>query len=278
MKVNFNGKIFSSDLPILKSNNRAFLYGDAIFETLRMFEGKLPFLENHINRMLKTLAFLKYSVPKKYSAHFFKKEIKKIASDNSRIRITVFRSDGGLYTPKNLRPNFLITSQPLKSSQFILNKEGLTLGIFDEVKLSQTPLSPFKTCNALPYILAGIYKKEQNLDDCILLNEKDRISEAISSNIFLFKKNKLITPSLSEGCVSGTMRSLIFKIASEENIIIQEKKISLSSLNSFEEIWLTNAINGIQWVSKIGGLPPLSSPKCAPSFVHKINLKIHKPY
>ena len=271
MNINFNGKIFPSDQAIFNSQNRAFLYGDALFETIRMSEGKIPFLKNHVNRLLHGLYFFKYKVPKKYTPSFFKKEIKKIAEGNARIRITVFRSTGGLYTPKNNRPQFLIEASPLASPHFSLNKKGLNIGIFDAVKLPCSPISNFKTCNSSPYILAGLNKQERNLDDVILLNEKGRIAEASSSNIFFIKKNKIITPSLSEGCVAGTMRKTILKIASEKNYSIQESTIKLPHLKNIEEIWLTNAISGIKWVVQIDQYFSHQNTSHAPTFIKSLN-------
>ncbi len=271
MLINFNGKIFPADQPILNSQNRAFLYGDALFETIRISNGKIPFLENHVNRLLQGLHFFKYKVPKKYTSAFFKKEIKKIIDGNARIRITVFRSPGGLYTPKNNRPQFLIEASPLSSSHFTLNKKGLNIGIFDQVKLSCDPISNFKTCNSSPYVLAGLNKQERNLDDVILLNEKGRISEASSSNIFFIKKNKIITPSLSEGCVAGTMRKTILEIAAEKNYSIQESTIKLPHLKNIEEIWLTNAIYGLKWVAQFDQYFSLQNTPHAQAFIKSLN-------
>ena len=271
MLINFNGKTFPSEQAIFNGQNRAFLYGDALFETIRMFEGKIPFLGNHVNRLLHGLHFFKYKVPKKYTTSFFKKEIKKISNGNARIRISVFRSSGGLYTPTNNRPQFLIEATPLSSPSFSLNKKGLKIGIFDEIKLPCSTISNFKTCNSSPYILAGLNKQERNLDDVILLNEKGRIAEASSSNIFFIKKNKIITPSLSEGCVAGTMRKTILKIASEKNYSIKESTIKLPHLKNIEEIWLTNAISGIRWVSQIDPYIFLQNTSHAPDFINSLN-------
>ena len=247
-KVNFNGELFSSKKKIFNTSNRAFLYGDALFETIRMFDGELPFLDKHIKRLRNGLSFLKYKIPKNYNAKFFQKEIKKIAKGNARIRLTVFRNSGGLYTPQDLNPQFLITASPLTQSKFHLNKKGLNIGLFDDFQLPCSTFSNLKTTNSLPYIMAGIYKEEQNLSDCLLLNEKGRIAEASSSNIFLFKNNEIITPSLSEGCISGTLRQSLIDIAKVEKLKIHEIPVTLSALQQAEEVWLTNAIQGIRWV------------------------------
>jgi len=247
-KVNLNGEIFGSKKKIFDVSNRAFLYGDALFETIRMFDGKVPFLNHHIKRLKNGLSFFKYRIPKNYTAKFFQKEIKKIAGGNARIRLTVFRNSGGLYTPQDLNSQFLITASPLSKSKFHLNKKGLNIGLFDDFELPCSAFSHLKTTNSLPYIMAGIYKKEQNLSDCILLNEKGRIAEASSSNVFLFKNNEIITPSLSEGCISGTLRQSLIDIAKVEKLKIHEIPVTLSALQQADEVWLTNAIQGIRWV------------------------------
>jgi len=274
-KINLNGEIIGAKKKLFDSSNRAFLYGDALFETIRMFDGKLPFLHQHIKRLRYGLAIFKYKVPKKYNANYFQKEIKKISSGNARIRLTVFRSSGGLYTPQDFKPQFLITATPLKKSKFLLNKKGLDIGLFDQMKLSCTEMANLKTTNSLPYILAGIYKKEQNLSDCILLNQKGRIAEASSSNIFLVNKNKIITPSLSEGCISGTLRQSLLDLAKVNKLKIQEIPVTLSALQQADEVWLTNAIQGIRWVKSFDNKYFYTNTK-AKTLLQKLNLLISK--
>jgi len=270
-KINFDGEIYNSNKKIFDVSNRAFLYGDALFETIRMFDGELPFLEKHISRLLDGLIFFKYKIPKKYNADFFQKEIKKIAKGNARIRLTAFRNSGGLYTPKDLSPKFLITTSPLTKSKFHLNRKGLKIGLFDEFQLPCSTYPNLKTTNSLPYIMAGIFKKEQNLSDVILLNEKGRIAEASSSNIFLFKENELITPSLSEGCLAGTLRQSLLDIARNEKLKVREIPVTLSALKQADEVWLTNAIQGIRWVANYNDKYFYSN-KIAKSLLQQLNL------
>ena len=270
-KINLNGEIFSSKKKIFDANNRAFLYGDALFETIRMFDGELPFLDLHLQRLRKGLSFFKYKIPKNFNSIFFRKEIKRIAKGNARIRLTVFRSSGGLYTPQDINPQFLITTSPLNNSKFHLNKKGLEIGLFNDFQLPCSLVSNLKTTNSLPYIMAGIFKKEQNLSDCILLNEKGRIAEASSSNIFLFKNDEIITPSQSEGCISGTLRQTLLDIAKVEKLKVHEIPVTLSALQQAEEVWLTNAIQGIRWVKTFDNQYFYTNTK-AKALISKLNL------
>jgi branched-chain amino acid aminotransferase len=273
-KINFNGNIVPANQPVFQANNRAFKYGDGLFETIRVFKGLIPFLDCHFNRLKTGLQQLKYEIPDYFSISFFEKEIQKLINQkgNHRVRLTVFRSVGGFYTPENNHPQFLIESHFLKDSTFHLNSKGLQVALFDEIKLPMNSLSNLKTCNSLPYILAGIFKKENGFDDCFLLNSHERIAECSSSNVFVLLKKTILTPSLSEACVAGTMRKIVLDIAHSNNFTIEETSIKAIDLKNANEIWLTNAIQGIRWVENYKGLH--FENKVATEFVHLLNEKI----
>ncbi len=263
-----------ADQPVLLANNRAFKYGDGLFETIRIFNGQIPFIDYHFNRLKKGLLKLKYKIPNHYSSSFFEKEIQKLVNNkgNHRIRLTVFRSAGGFYTPADNHPQFLIESTVLKDASFQLNPKGLNLGLFDEIKIPQYQLANLKTCNSLPYILAGIYNLENGFDDCLIINNSGNIAECTSSNIFVVKKETLWTPSLSEACIAGTMRKIILEIAQANNIKTEETMLKISDLKQAEEVWLTNAIQGIKWIDNFKDLRFKN--KLAARFVQLLNEKI----
>jgi branched-subunit amino acid aminotransferase/4-amino-4-deoxychorismate lyase len=247
--INHNGKILPADQAIFGTENRAFRYGDGLFETIRMFEGKLPFWSYHWERLFAGAQYLKFQKLK--DASFYKNEIQKLCSEkgNWRIRFSLFRKDGGLYTPLDFETDFLIETSPLETNHFELNTQGLKVDLCDTLTIPRHPLSNFKTINSLPYVLAGIYKKEKELDDCILLNDKGKLVEASSSNIFILKNKKLFTPPLSSGCKDGTMRKVIMGLAPELDLEVLEKNLSPKKLIKADEIWLTNAVQGLKWVA-----------------------------
>jgi len=248
--INLNGKLKPADEPFFQSDNRAFKYGDGFFETIRVFNGQIPFLNFHFNRLKATLIQLKFDVPDYFSELYFKNEIQKLIDDkgNYRVRMTFFRSNGGLYTPKNNHPQYVIESNILDNSIYQLNVKGLRLGLCDEIILPKSPLSNLKTCNSLPFVLAGLYCKESEYDDVFLLNGSGDISECVSSNVFLLKNKVISTPALTEGCVAGIMRKVVIEIAKSKQFKIEEKAIKVSDLEQADEIWLSNAIQGIRWV------------------------------
>jgi branched-subunit amino acid aminotransferase/4-amino-4-deoxychorismate lyase len=255
--INFNGSLFDDNERILAAQNRAFRYGDGLFESIRVFKGKMPFYNYHFERILRGMKALKMNIPSYFNPHYIKNEISKTLENqpNSRVRLAVYREDGGFYAPSNHNIDFLIETTTLPESKYLLNDLGLTIGVFRDYTLRQTAYSAFKTSNSLPYVMAGIFAKENSFEDVLLLNtdlsrdnREGYIAEGISSNIFIVKENKLITPSLSSGCVGGIMRQIIFEIAQEQEITCSESNITIQDMAEADEVFYTNAMQGIRWV------------------------------
>lgn len=252
--LNYNGTIYDEETPIILAKNRAFRYGDGIFETIRMNNYKILFIEEHFNRIVDGTTYLSMPLPENFSASSLINISSKLAEknkikDNARIRVEVFRVSNGFYFPESNQSAFIVQMEALNSSEFIMNEKGLKIDIYNEVQKSVCKLSNYKTINSLNYILAAIFRQKNALDDCILLNSTGNISECISSNIFLVRDNIFYTPSLNEACIDGIMRKQIIKLLKKEAKKIYECEIKTSDLLLADEIFLTNAINGIQWVA-----------------------------
>lgn len=255
-QIIYNGKNISGDGVEFFAKNRAFLYGDSIFETLRVNNRKILFFDEHLQRLVNGMRVLKYDIPKIFTTqkHYLEEYIINLLNRNkifksSRIRITVFRKNGGLYTPKTNEVDFIISASQINSNCFALNDNGLQLGIFKDAKKPINIFSKYKTANSLLFTLASVFKNENNYDDCIILNEKGTIAETTSSNIFLVYENKLLYPPVSDGCIDGIMRNEIIKIAKINDVVCEERSISEEDLFTASEIFLTNSISGIQWVA-----------------------------
>jgi branched-chain amino acid aminotransferase len=253
--INFNGKFYRADAYLLGVNNRAFCYGDALFETMRWHDKKILFFHDHVDRLFSGMQFLKMKIPKKYSAAFLQNQVyelirrKNITSD-ARIRLQVFRNEGGYYTPTDNSVQFVIAAESIRNDNYVLNEKGITLDIFSELQKSKHRLSNFKTSNCLIYVLAGIFAKENKIDDCLILNTDGNIADSISSNIFLLKNETLITPPLADGCVDGLMRKNILRMCLKKKIKTEEKSIQVNTLLEADEILLTNVIQGIRGVKQ----------------------------
>lgn len=252
MFINVNGKYYKQTEPVFTVENRAFKYGDAIFETIRVINGKCMFIEDHFKRLKQGMSVLKMK-SSKLSFSDIQQQIQDLLGKNKikqggRVRLTVFRKAEGFYIPTNESKAYLIEAIPLENNLYTLNSKGLTVDVFKELPRVKTKLSALKTANSLPLVLAGIYKQENDLDDCLIINNHNRIIEAIYSNFFLYKNRSLYTPAIDEGCVDGIMRKKILELAREMNLNVFEGMINGSMLLQADELFLTNAIKGIQWV------------------------------
>lgn len=255
--INYDGKLHPENEKIFTINNRAFKYGDAVFETIRVINGQPVFVHDHFTRLKKGMDLLRMNtIPLTFEElyeqilHLIEKN--KI-TEGARVRITVFRVGEGLYTPVNDTKSYVIEAVPISKNLYELNEEGLHIDLYTDIKVHPTILTQIKTTNKIPNVLTGIYKKEHDLDDCLMINEQHHIVEAISSNVFLYKNNTLYTPSISEGCIDGITRKHIIEVANSMNITVIEGAVTGSMLLQTDELFLTNSIAGIKWVKEYRG-------------------------
>jgi branched-chain amino acid aminotransferase len=256
---NYNGKIHPEGTPVIGVDNRGLRYGDGLFETIKMINGKLLFEDDHFARLWKGLKALEFDVPKNLTVDFLQKEMTALAQKNghanaARIRLNIVRGDGGLYDAKNHLPNYIIQSWPLAPSNGEWNSNGLVLGIYEASKKSCDLLSNLKHNNYLPYVLAALKAKSQKWNDAIVLNTNGRICDTTIANIFIVKDGAVFTPSLQEGCVAGVMRRVVIQQVLKSGIDLIEKEISISELLAADEVFLTNSIYNIRWVQGIGDI------------------------
>ena len=249
-----NGDLINSDIPALGANNRSFLYGDGLFETIHAFGTQGRNLNLHITRLKKGMDVLNIETPAFLDESMLSKEITRLLNKNrmfgsTRVRVTVYRNSGGKYIPENNGAGIIIEAEPLELTMYQLNSKGYTIELYDEIKKPINPLSSIKSCNSLHYILAGKYQKNINVNDCLLVNEHDRIAEAISSNVFIVKNDNIYTPAISEGCIPGVMREVVIKIAPKLGLKVNNQvAIPTQKLFDCDEVFLTNTVTGIRWI------------------------------
>lgn len=251
--INHNGKILPADQPSVSHTNRAFRYGDALFETIRITGGRPLFLQDHVNRLVSGLGVMKMQVPTNLNPATLETLILDLAKRNNtgsdgRARFSVYRNSGGFYTPTDNQVSFLLEVYPMEQRGYELNAQGLAIGVFHEFKKIPNALASIKSANSAVYVMAGVYKTQHHLDDCLLINDKMQIIESIGSNIFAVKNSVLYTPPLSEGCVNGVMRKQIMEISAASRIPVYEVPVPQSVLLNSDELFLTNTIKGIEWV------------------------------
>jgi len=231
--------------------NRGFLYGDSVFESIRIVNNKIIFWEDHYMRLMSSMRIIRIEIPQSYTPDFFKLQItntisKVNSSFTGRVRLTIFREGGGYYTPELSSPSFIVNCSVIDSKEFFLKDSDFKVDLFKDYYIQNDLLSNLKTNNKLINVLAGIYANENNLDNCILLNNKKNVTEFLNGNLFIVRGNKIITPNLDSGCLKGIMRKKIIEyVKLLPEFSIEETVISPFDLLSANEIWLTNSISGI---------------------------------
>ena len=247
-----NGKILPADKPALMADNRGYRYGDGLFETMKMINGKIVLEKYHFERLFNGIKLLKLRAPLLFKASALRREILKTCKKNKcdqlgRIRLSVFRGNGGLYDEsKNLQ--WLIECWPADISVNRINKNGLVIDIFPGMQKLCDVFSNIKSASFLPYAMAAQYAKEKKLADCLIHNVKGHIADATIANVFLVKNKLLITPALTEGCVNGVMRRYLIEKLRASNFDVREGVVTKNDLETFDEVFLTNAMYGLRWV------------------------------
>ena len=249
--VNFNGVLISSENIKLSLENRAFKYGDAIFETVKVLNKKVVFWEDHYFRLMASMRMLRMKIPIEFTLEFLEQEIlKTVAAQQEanayRIRLNIFRKDGGLYTPKTNKIDFTIE---VKESTYQI-KDFYSLDVYKDFYNYSGLLSTIKTNNRMVNTLASIFANENDLDNCILLNEKKGVVEVTNGNIFVVKDKVVKTPALTEGCIKGITRLKVLEILfKNKELTIEETSISPFEIQKADEVFITNAIIGVQPVT-----------------------------
>jgi branched-chain amino acid aminotransferase len=192
-----------------------------------------------------------YEMPTHWSAHFFKEQILRIATPNARVRVTVWRSPGGLYAPQNHQPQFLITAKALDSAHFEWQAPGLSLGRCDGIRLPLDQYSGLKTLNAARYVAAAVEARRKDYDDVVILNTSGHVCESTMGNLFWWEGDTLCTPPLSDGPLTGIMRNLLLVLRSKSGISTCEKSVDYTTFCQADEVFLSNAVRGILPVQKI---------------------------
>ena len=254
--VNFNGTIQDSSQLLIESN-RGFLFGDSVFETMKVVNNKILFLEDHYFRLMASMRICRMEIPMNFTMEYIENQVLELlkASDgienNCRVRFSVFRSGDGFYLPKTNEIQFIVTISKLDKEIYSVNDASYEVELFKDSYITKQLLSTLKTNNKMIQITGSIFANENGYDNCFLLNDEKNVVEALQGNIFMLLNGELITPPLSDGCLNGIMRKQIIEIASKmEDFKFVEKSISPFDLQKADELFITNVIVGIQSVSK----------------------------
>jgi aminodeoxychorismate lyase len=253
----FNGKLYEQSVPVIGAANRGLRYGDGLFETMKMLDGNIIQQADHFHRLWEGMNILQFEKPGLFTKGHLISAIKKLAAKNkhenaARIRLNIFRGDGGLYDAVNNTPNYIIETWELPPTTGLWNSNGLVAGIYEGVKKSCDTLSNIKHNNYLPYVMAALKAKNEKWNDAIILNQFGRIADSTIANIFLIKNETIITPALTEGCVAGIMRKSLLSYLNQHNFKCEESAVTTEDILDADEVFFTNSTYNLRWVQSIG--------------------------
>lgn len=255
--INLNGKLVENNQANVSVQNRGLAYGDSVFETIRVINSKIMFWEDHYFRLMASMRIMRMEIPSNFSPEFLEAEILQLVKENeletvpARIRFTIFRKEGGFYTPETLDIGYSIVASEIPDSFYLLNTNTYEVELFKDHFINSGLLSTIKSNNRAINVLGSIYARENDYQNCFLLNENKSVVEALNGNIFFVKDNKIKTPPLSDGALNGIIRKqLISIIKIMPDVEIEEASISPFELQKADELFITNVIAGIQPVTK----------------------------
>lgn len=250
--VDFDGALHPADSPVLRLDNRAFHFGDGLFESIRVVGGRPCFLDAHWARLSTGADLLRITLPAGFDRARFGESIaaliQKAGVRSGRIRFTLFRKGGGYYRPEQDQGAYAIELFPLSAESYTLNPNGLLVDIWPEMRKPVNELSRHKTLNCQYYIMAALWSRARGLDDCLLQNDRGNIIESSAGNLFIVSNGVLYTPSLGDGCLGGVMRAQVINLALANGIKVYECSLNPQNLLAADELFFTNAIQGLRWV------------------------------
>lgn len=251
--INFNGNLVAQSGENIEQN-RGFLFADAVFETLKVLDGKILFFEDHYFRLMATMRILRMEIPLEFTLEYLENEILKTTNalhlSNTRVRLTVYRNARGKYVPQEQTVGFIIVAEPAQAL-YSNDDSKYEVELFKDFHISKHLLSTLKTTSCLVNITAGIFAKENDYENCLLINDDKNVIEAINGNLFVVKDRVIATPPVSDGCKNGIARKKIIEIIKKtEGLVFEERSVSPFELQKADELFITNIIMGIQSVTQ----------------------------
>jgi branched-chain amino acid aminotransferase len=255
--VNIDGTLFPPEEAKISVFDHGFLYGDNIYEAMRTYRVRIFLIERHLFRLEVSANMINLNLP--LSPADFQRQMERTVSaggnNESYIRMIVTRGKGAisLDIDSSERASFVIIVKPLEQFPREYYQRGVKLAMVSIRRNDRQSLNPrIKSGNLLNNVLAYMQAKSEGAFEGILCNLAGYVTEATSSNVFLVKKGKLITPSLDAGLLSGVTRGLVLELAAAQQIQIEERNVLPDELLLCDECFITSTTKAVLPVNQIG--------------------------
>ncbi|MBS1685595.1 MAG: aminotransferase class IV [Bacteroidetes bacterium] len=250
----YNNTYVEDTLPVIQADNRAFRYGDGLFESMVAFDSVVPLLPYHYERLRHSAEILMMELHQYMDFDWFKATVMDLLSRNktanARIRIQLTRAGAGLYKPEINTTDLLITCTAIPNNRFEWSSINAT---FSPYRVDTGVLSNLKTTSKIQYVLSALLAEKKGASEAFLFNTKGTLAEAVQSNVFLIKGDLIMTPALTNGGVNGVMRRYVIGQL-EETFNVVQADVLMNDIDEADEIFVTNAVRGIQSVAVVGSV------------------------
>jgi branched-subunit amino acid aminotransferase/4-amino-4-deoxychorismate lyase len=237
--LNYDGQICSENKPLFTTKSKAFRLGEGLIETMLWNDGSVRLFRLHMERLTESLDTIGFPT---FDEEEFLHSIHKTISANKDPEVAIVRAQFF----KNIEDkalHYIIESLPFDHK---LPTQKITVGITQKAIKCPDSISHLKTSSRMQYTIAKKDADEKGWNDALLLNPQGRVVEGTISNVFAVFGNNICTPPLNEGCINGVMRKYLLEHRSINHLSITEKQLDVTMLQQADEIFLTNAIKGIQ--------------------------------
>lgn len=266
MLVFLNGQFLPEERAVVSVFDRSFLYGDGLFETMRVFRGKPFRWEQHLQRLQSGADFLKIKLPFAPDAlrQFAGELVERNQMPDALLRLTLSRGVGvrGYSSRGAENPVIVMSLHPAPAGE-AKNPSRWKLITSSHRLPANEPLAQFKTCNKLVQILARAEAEAAGADEALLLNTDGFVVEGASSNLFWIEGGKICTPPLAAGILPGVTRAVILEICRAQALVVEEKNITVDRLDTIDGVFLSLSSFGVVEVGSIGEKQFENSPVCA---------------
>lgn len=236
-------------------NNRSFRYGDALFETLCVREGAVLCVADHWQRLSAGMAILRLEMPPNFEEKIqYALQQAAATHPNARLRLHVWREGAGAYLPESNLAAFHLSATPLPYVPHTATQIIQEVAVFEDVTIAPSVISPLKTANSLPYILAARFAQSLGVDDALLLNMHKNMIEISNANIFWIQGGTLYTPPLADGCIEGIYRKKLMEFCAQAQIPCLAASLTRPALREIDALFATNIMRGIQPILRADGV------------------------
>lgn len=258
--INVNGTITSADVAVVSPLDRGFLFGDSVYETIRTY-GCRPFLlRAHLLRLRRSAERLE--IPYDEAPVDIEREvlatIARAGLPETAIRVVLTRGRGpvGYSTEECGAPTLVIHARPCPEVPDAFLREGVDVAVVEVTRNARTALDPsIKSSNLLNNFLAWKAAQRLGAYEPILLNAVDRLTEGASSNLFVVRSDRLLTPPLEDGLLEGITRGLVLELARGAGIDVSEESLAGDDLRGADEAFLTSTLKGVLPIRRCDGWP-----------------------